>query len=78
MQAQEYISVEKMAGILKISTNRVGQLIKAGRVPGATKVGSLTRRGVWMIPVGSDGWPTVTPLPEGSRRGPRPTYPQPG
>jgi len=44
---------------LGISTQRVLQLLKAGRIPGATKLGG--QRGIWVIAVENDESPKITP-----------------
>lgn len=48
------VSVAEAADALGVSERRVRQLIDAGRVPGAERIG-----GVWLIPTDKDGRPKI-------------------
>lgn len=51
----KYISTADAASALGVSERRVRQLIEAGAVKGAQKVGK-----VWLVPADKDGAPKVT------------------
>ena len=72
----DYIAVELAAEILLVTPRRVRQLIKAGRIPGAIQVGGNSRRSIWLIPVGEDSNPIITPAPENAP-GPKPRWAKP-
>lgn len=61
--ASRFCSTADAARALGISERRVRQLLEAGAVKGAEKVG-----GVWLVPIGKDGAPKVTLRPPGRPR----------
>lgn len=57
------LSTKDAAAALGISERRLRQLIEAGRVKGAQKIG-----GSWLVPTDKDGAPKVTLNPPGRPR----------
>jgi len=62
-----WVPVDEGARRLGVSPSYLRDLLLAGRVRGAHKLGE-GRRGVWMIPLGLDGRPKVLRLEKMGRR----------
>ena len=50
---QGHVSMREAARIAGVSRQRIHQLLKQGRIPGAFKMDCGNRRSVWVIPKGS-------------------------
>lgn len=48
-----HVSMREASRIMGVSRQRIHQLLKAGRIPGAFKMECGKNRGVWVIPKGS-------------------------
>lgn len=72
---EKFLSVADVAADLGVSPRRVQQLLSAGRIQGAIRVGGDTRRAVWLIPAGPDGHAVIIDLPQAP--GPKPRWRKP-
>jgi len=63
------IDTTELAKRLGVTRSRAIQLIHAGRIPGAVKVGKA-ERGVWAIEVPSDAPPVILPTEKRARKAP--------
>lgn len=72
---EKFLNVEEVAADLGVTPRRVQQLLRAGRIQGAIRVGGDTRRAVWLIPAGPDGRAEVIDLPNAP--GPKPRWRKP-
>ena len=64
------IDTTELAKRLGVTRSRAIQLIHAGRIPGAVKVGKA-ERGVWAIEVPSDAPPVILPAEKQTTKKPR-------
>lgn len=49
----DLVSMREAARVMGVSRQRVQQLLRAGRIPGAVKMANGKPLGVWVIPRGS-------------------------
>jgi excisionase family DNA binding protein len=49
----DLVSMREAARVMGVSRQRVQQLLRAGRIPGAVKMDNGQQMGVWVIPRGS-------------------------
>jgi excisionase family DNA binding protein len=49
----DLVSMREAARVMGVSRQRVQQLLRAGRIPGAQKMDNGNQRGIWVIPRGS-------------------------